>query len=54
MNSVQLEVEPPKMCYSNGDINMCKEKKNSLVGEIYKICENIRYLKPVVTHCVIY
>ena len=38
---------------TNDGKNMCGTEKGS-VGQIHKVCEKIRYLKPMVVNCLIY
>ena len=33
--------------------NICGIEK-ALVGQIYKACENVRYLKPIIINCIIH
>lgn len=59
------EVEKKKLCEyklkchllrcitAHGGKNICRRKKG-LVGQIYKVSENVRCLKLIVFHCIIH
>lgn len=51
-NSVQPKVASAMMCY-NPVVKICRVEKD-LVGKIYKACENVAYIKPVVIHSIIH
>lgn len=35
-------------------ISVEQKKQKGLVGQIYKVCENVRCLRPIVIHCIIH